>query len=147
MTRKRSLHGTLHRIQDCIDHGLRSKPFEDLSYCLNIRSILHTSLFFWRCYPYSMAIYFLRCKGDQRRCDKAESMKGCKVSASVSARTAFFRAYPYLASFSNITVAYGETPPATPLSRRKKTTTSCRYLRISEVMVTVVPSSRSFSTI
>jgi hypothetical protein len=122
------LERTFNAVKHSFYHSFRRNTIKQLLYCIQITSILHTSLFFRRSNLNAMWIYLLRRKGNNGRGDIVKAVERSEVSVPVNwyqYAVQNQRTKAYFDKASKSTVAYGVTPPATPRSILRKTTTFC----------------------
>src|SRR5271156_2917752 len=138
------LEGTFNTVKNSIYHGFWCDTIKQLLDCIQITPILHTSLPLGGSNLYTVRVDLLDRKGYQRWRNIVHAVKWGQISLKVSRDVIFaLETNTDFDKASHRTVAYGVTPPATPRSILRKTTTFCIYARTSGDMVAASPSSRS----
>ena len=87
-----SLDGTLHSLQDCINHNFCGETFKHILDCLDITSVLHTSFLLEGRELDTMTVYLSCSESNKRRGYKAQLMQWSKIPEMASVRFNLFRA-------------------------------------------------------
>lgn len=118
---------TWNGIQHVLNHGWRIEISQKISGSCYVGPILRTTLSLRSGNDKSVRVYLLCRQRNQRRRDKVDAMEGGEISAEICKQPhlgIFGRAAAHFERARNSVVAYGVTPPSTPLSMRRKATTS-----------------------